>query len=49
MPVQLRPDMKLAKLAYKILDTPKDLQQKNQKTPTAKQAAAWRASTSTAR
>ena len=49
MPAQLRPSMKLAKVAYKILGTPKDLQQKNQSQPTERQAEQWRSSTSTAR
>ncbi len=49
MPVQLRPDAKLAKLAYKLLGTPKDLQQKKDYQPTEKQKIEWRASSSTAR
>jgi len=49
MPVQLRPDKKLAKLVYTILAVPKALQQKNEKQPTERQAIAWRASTSTSR
>jgi hypothetical protein len=49
MPVQLRPDKKLAKMLYKIMGTPKTLQQKEDKNPTEKQLIAWRASSSTAR
>ncbi len=49
MPVQLRPDVKLSKLAFKILGTPKDLQQKNQVKPTQRQEQSWRSTSSTSR
>ncbi len=49
MPVQLRPNLKLAKVVWKVLGTPKDLQQKNQAEPTQRQAQSWRASSSTSR
>lgn len=41
MPAQLRPDMKLAKVAYKLLKTPKDQEQKNTPNPTEKQRREW--------
>lgn len=49
MPVQLRPSKKLAKTLYKILETPKVLQQKPDYQPTDKQKIEWRSSSSTAR
>lgn len=49
MPVQLRPDVKLAKVAFKILGTPKDLQQRNQSKPTQRQERSWRSTSSTSR
>jgi hypothetical protein len=49
MPVQLRPSLKLAKVVWSVLGTPKDLQQKNQTKPTERQEKAWRASSSTSR
>lgn len=39
---QLRPDPKLAKLLYKIMNTPKDLQQKNTTEPTERQIKEWK-------
>ena len=41
MPAQLRPDMKIAKIAYKLLKTQQDLQQKNTPLPTEKQREEW--------
>jgi hypothetical protein len=41
MPGQIRPDAKLKKLAYKILQTPKELQQKNTPKPSEKRYNAW--------
>lgn len=41
MPNAPRPDKKMAKLAYKILHTPKDLQQFGRDKPTEKQKEAW--------
>lgn len=49
MPVQLRPNLKLAKVVWKVLNTPKDLQQKNQTKPTERQEQTWRATSSTSR
>lgn len=45
MPQALRPIPKLAKLAYKLLKTPKDQQQHNQKKPTEKQKREWATTT----
>ena len=36
-----RPNEKLAKLAYKILNTPKDLRQDNEKKPSRKRIQGW--------
>jgi hypothetical protein len=41
MPGQLRPDEKLAKIAYSLLKTPKDQQQKNDPKPTEEQLHRW--------
>jgi membrane-bound lytic murein transglycosylase len=41
MPGQVRPNLKAAKIAYKILKTPKELQQNNQRYPTRKQIREW--------
>lgn len=41
MPAQIRPIEKLAKLAYKILNVPKEQQQKNTGKPTEKRLRAW--------
>lgn len=38
---QIRPDEKLAKLAYKLLGTPKDQQQKDTPKPTDDQKKRW--------
>lgn len=45
MPQALRPIPKLTKLAYKLLKTPKDQQQHNQKKPTEKQKREWATTT----
>ncbi len=37
----IRPDMKLAKIVYKILQTDKTLQQKNTYHPTERQIKQW--------
>lgn len=37
----IRPNSKLSKLAYRILETEKDLQQKNTPEPTEKQKKEW--------
>jgi hypothetical protein len=37
----IRPDEKMAKLAYKILKTPKDQQQQNQPSPPEKLIKQW--------
>jgi hypothetical protein len=41
MPAQLRPDKKLAKIVYKLLNTQTDLQQRNTPLPTEKQREEW--------
>lgn len=43
MPSAPRPDKQLAKLAYKLLKTPKDQQQFRNNQPTEKQILAWSA------
>ncbi len=47
MPGQIRPDEKLAKIVYKVLKTPKDLQQKNTVKPTERQMREWYSTTAT--
>lgn len=42
MPGQIRPIVKIKKVAYKILKTPKDLQQKDNPEPDKKRYEAWR-------
>ena len=46
MPGQIRPDKKLLKLAYKILQTDKSLQQKDNKAPSDKRIEAWKINSS---
>lgn len=41
MPGAIRPNEKCAKLAYKILNTPKDKQQDNQKKPSPEKIKEW--------
>lgn len=41
MPAQIRPIAKLSKLVYRLLKTPKELQQKNTPNPTEKQRSEW--------
>lgn len=41
MPGQVRPDKKAAQIAYELLNTPKDMQQYNQKPPSAKKIKEW--------
>jgi len=38
---QIRPDKKLMKLVYKIMKTPKDLQQDNERVVSAKKQKEW--------
>jgi len=45
MPAQIRPNLKLAKIAYKILQTPKELQQKDIKRPTKREVREWATTT----
>lgn len=42
MAIQIRPSKKLAKIAYDILKTPKELQQKNKERPSEKERQAWK-------
>lgn len=46
MPGQIRPDEKMMRVAYKILKTPKKLQQSNDKEPDKKRLNAWRVDSS---
>lgn len=46
MPGQIRPDKALRKVAYKILKTPKDLQQKDDRRPAAERVEAWKINSS---
>lgn len=48
MPGMIRPNKKMAKIAYKILKTPKDLRQNAQKRPSDKMVRAWFRDSSTA-
>ena len=48
MPGAPRPNVKAMKLAYKILKTPKDKQQDNQKKPSEKMHKEWFRDSSTA-
>lgn len=48
MPGQIRPDKALMKVAYKILKTPKKLQQGNDKEPSEKRIQAWKIDSSIA-
>lgn len=41
MPSAPRPNEKAAKIAYKILKTPKELQQKNEHQPSEKKKEEW--------
>lgn len=41
MPGAIRPNIKAAKIAYKILKTPKDKQQHNQKKPSDEKIREW--------
>lgn len=41
MPGAVRPNKKMAKLAYKILKTPKDQQQENQPRPSERHVREW--------
>lgn len=41
MPGQVRPNKEAMKIAYKILKTPKDLQQVNDKKPSDKRLREW--------
>lgn len=42
MPGQIRPIEKVKKIAYKILKTPKDLQQKENPVPDKKRYESWK-------
>lgn len=42
MPGQIRPIPKVRKIAYKILKTPKDLQQKDNPEPSKKRYESWK-------
>lgn len=42
MAVQIRPDKKLMKIAYKILQTPESLRQNNTKKPSDKRFESWK-------
>jgi hypothetical protein len=42
MSAWLRPYKKLAKINYQLLNTPKDLRQKNDKVPDEKRLASWK-------
>ncbi len=48
MPGQIRPNTKAMKIAYRILKTPKDRQQDNQKKPSAEKIREWFRDSSTA-
>lgn len=48
MPGQVRPNKKAAQIAYKILKTPKDKRQDNQKKPDPKRIKEWFRDSSTA-
>ncbi len=48
MPGAIRPNLKMAKLAYKILKVPKDRQQDNQKKPDKRRIQEWFRDSSTA-
>ena len=48
MPGQIRPDKKSMKIAYKILKTPKDLQQKDDRRPSDRRLREWFRDSSTA-
>lgn len=41
MPGMIRPNKKMAKLAYKILKTPKDQRQENQPRPSERHVFSW--------
>lgn len=47
MAAWLRPNQKLAKVVYALLQTPKQLQQKNDPQPSAKRLSSWKIDTST--
>jgi len=42
MSAWLRPNKKMAKIAYTILSTPKDLRQKNDPRPSDKRTESWK-------
>lgn len=46
MAAWLRPNQKLAKVVYRLLQTPKQLQQKNDPQPSEKRLASWKIDTS---
>ena len=48
MPGQIRPNRQAMKIAYRILNTPKDKQQDNQKRPTDAKIREWFRDSSTA-
>lgn len=48
MPQAPRPNKKCMKIAYKILNTPKDKQQNNQQIPSSKRVREWFRDSSTA-
>jgi hypothetical protein len=48
MPGCPRPNTKAMKIAYKILNTPKDKQQKNERVPTPEKVREWFRDSSTA-
>jgi hypothetical protein len=48
MPGQIRPNKKMMKTAYKILGTPKDMQQRNDDRPSEKRVYSWRIDSSIA-
>lgn len=41
MPGQIRPSRKLAKVVYKILQIPKEMQQRDQQIPSERRRKAW--------
>lgn len=48
MPGAIRPNKKCMKIAYKILNTPKDKRQDNQRIPSPKKVREWFRDSSTA-
>ena len=48
MPGQIRPDEKMMKVVYKILKTPKKLQQRNEREPSDRRLQSWKIDSSIA-